>query len=65
VFGFQGGVVFICSEVAEKLMPKFARLADERQQQMKAVDMGTIEQLRELVDLVGKGEVCTHNSSCA
>lgn len=47
----------MCSEVAEKLMPKFSRLADERQQRIKAVDMGTIEQLQELVKLVGNGEV--------
>ncbi|XP_034251512.1 quinone oxidoreductase isoform X1 [Thrips palmi] len=53
----KGGVVFMCSEVAEKLMPKFSRLADERQQRIKAVDMGTIEQLQELVKLVGNGEI--------
>lgn len=53
----KGGVVFMCSEVAEKLMPKFSRLADERQQRIKAVDMGTLEQLQELVKLVGNGEI--------
>ncbi|KAJ1530824.1 hypothetical protein ONE63_005671 [Megalurothrips usitatus] len=53
----KGGVVFMCSETAEKLMPKFSRLADERQQRIKPVDMGTIEQLQELVKLVGNGEI--------
>ena len=38
-------------------MPKFSRLADERQQRIKAVDMGTLDQLQELVKLVGNGEV--------
>nr|CAD7568403.1 unnamed protein product [Timema californicum] len=52
-----GGVVFISSEVAEKLLPKFSRRAEERQQTMKPVDMGSIEQLRQLVDIVGKGEI--------
>ncbi|CAG2056293.1 unnamed protein product, partial [Timema podura] len=53
----KGGVVFISSEVAEKLLPKFSRRAEERQQTMKPVDMGSIEQLRQLVDIVGKGEI--------
>nr|CAD7449039.1 unnamed protein product [Timema bartmani] len=56
----KGGVVFISSEVAEKLLPKFSRRAEERQQTMKPVDMGSIEQLRQLVDIVGKGEVGAH-----
>lgn len=63
VFLLQGGVVFMCSEVAEKLMPKFSRLADERQQRIKAVDMGTIEQLQELVRLVGNNEVRSQQPS--
>jgi hypothetical protein len=49
--------VFISAEVAEKLLPKFSRRAEERQQRIKPVDMGTIEQLRQLVELVGTGEV--------
>lgn len=53
----------MCSEVAEKLMPKFSRLADERQQRIKAVDMGTIEQLQELVRLVGNNEVRSQQPS--
>lgn len=53
----KGGVVFISSEVAEKLLPKFSRRAEERQQCIKPVDMGSIEQLRQLVDLVAEGEI--------
>ncbi|XP_063219669.1 uncharacterized protein LOC134529469 [Bacillus rossius redtenbacheri] len=53
----KGGVVFISSEVAERLMPKFSRRAEERQQIIRPVDMGSVEQLRELVDLVGRKAV--------
>lgn len=53
----QGGVVFVSSEVAEKLLPKFSRRAEERKQCIKPVDMGSIEQLRQLVVLVGTGEI--------
>jgi len=53
----QGGVVFISSEVAEKLLPKFSRKAEERKQCIKPVDMGSIEQLQQLVVLVGTGEI--------
>ncbi|KAK7792049.1 hypothetical protein R5R35_014561 [Gryllus longicercus] len=53
----KGGVVFISSEVAEKLLPKFSRRAEERQQMIKPVDMGSIDQLKELVQLVAKKEI--------
>ena len=49
--------MFVSSEVAEKLLPKFSRRAEEREQTIKPVDMGSIDQLKELVELVGKGEV--------
>lgn len=49
--------MFISSEVAEKLLPKFSRKAEERKQCIKSVDMGSIEQLQQLVVLVGTGEV--------
>ncbi|KAF4532829.1 hypothetical protein B566_EDAN002680 [Ephemera danica] len=52
-----GGVVFISSEVAERLMPKFSRRAEERHQRIKPVNMGTIEQLQQLVQLVSSGEI--------
>lgn len=53
----KGGVVFISSEVAEKLLPKFSRRAEERQQSIRPVDMGSIDQLNELVSLVANGEI--------
>lgn len=53
----EGGVVLISDEVAEKLLPKFARKADERKQHMEPVPVGTIEQLHEVVRLVASGEV--------
>ena len=49
--------MFVSSEVAEKLLPKFSRRAEERRQCIKPVDMGSIEQLRQLVVLVGTREV--------
>ncbi|XP_021915156.1 synaptic vesicle membrane protein VAT-1 homolog-like [Zootermopsis nevadensis] len=53
----KGGVVFISSEVAEKLLPKFSRKAEELQQCIRPVDMGSIDQLRQLVELVGNKEI--------
>lgn len=54
----KGGVVLISEEVAERLLPKFARLADEREQRIRAVRPGTVEQLHELVQLVADNKVC-------
>lgn len=53
----KGGVVLISEEVAERLLPKFARLADEREQRIRAVRPGTVEQLHELVQLVAENKV--------
>lgn len=53
----KGGSVLISEEVAEKLLPKFSRKAEEMQQHIQAVENGTIEQLHELVDLVAKKEI--------
>lgn len=49
--------MLINDEVAEKLLPKFARLAEEREQKIEAVANGSIEQLHEVVKLVASGEV--------
>lgn len=38
-------------------MPKFTKRAEERQQEIQAVANGTIEQLRELVELVASHKV--------
>jgi len=50
-------VVFISSEVAERLLPKFSRRADELDQTITQVDLGSLEQLRELVELVSSGKL--------
>lgn len=59
----KGGVVLISEEVAERLLPKFARLADEREQRIRAVRPGTVEQLHELVQLVADNKVREEFSS--
>lgn len=53
----EGGVVLISEETAEKLLPKFHRRAAEGKQHLEAVPMGTIEQLKDLVNLVANNEV--------
>ncbi|XP_008209540.1 quinone oxidoreductase isoform X3 [Nasonia vitripennis] len=53
----KGGVVFVIKEVADRLLPKFSRRAEERQQKIQPVEPGNLEQLRELVQLVGSGEI--------
>ncbi|XP_020708813.1 uncharacterized protein LOC105687351 isoform X2 [Athalia rosae] len=53
----RGGVVFVIREVADRLLPKFSRRAEERQQSIKPVDPGSLEQLQELVQLVSSGEI--------
>ncbi|XP_043256504.1 quinone oxidoreductase isoform X1 [Colletes gigas] len=53
----KGGVVFIIKEVADRLLPKFSRRAEEWQQSIKSVEPGTLEQLHELVQLVASGEI--------
>lgn len=53
----DGGVVLISDEVAEKLLPKFSRKAEERKQHIEPVPTGTIEQLRDLVQLVAQKQV--------
>lgn len=51
------GVVLVSEEVAERLLPKFSRLATDRQQKIEAVSNGTVEQLQQLVQNVASGEV--------
>ncbi|XP_018320645.1 uncharacterized protein LOC108733819 isoform X2 [Agrilus planipennis] len=51
------GIVLVNEEVAERLLPKFSRLAAERQQKIQAIQKGTIEHLQELVHLVAEGEI--------
>ncbi|XP_073847208.1 death resistor Adh domain containing target isoform X2 [Musca autumnalis] len=53
----KGGVVLISDEVAEKLMPKFARLSVEYQQEIIAINSGSVEQLKELVKMVADKKI--------
>lgn len=53
----KGGVVLVSEEVGEKLLPKFSSLAEKREQKIRAVANGTIDQLKELVKLVASNEV--------
>jgi len=51
------GVVLVNEEVADRLQPKFSRLASERHQTIEAVAKGDIKQLQELVEYVSNGEI--------
>lgn len=53
----KGGVVLISDDVAERLLPKFSRRANEKEVHIQPVPIGTVDQLQELVDLVAKGEI--------
>lgn len=53
----KGGTILISEEVAERLLPKFSRRANEREVHIQPVPIGTIEQLHELVKLVASGEI--------
>ncbi|XP_053693802.1 uncharacterized protein LOC128741785 isoform X2 [Sabethes cyaneus] len=53
----KGGTVFISDEIAEKLMAKFAKRADDRGVRIEVVPTGTIEQLHQLVKLVAANEI--------
>lgn len=53
----RGGIVLIGEEIAERLMPKFARKAEERQQHIKSIANRSIEQLKDLVTLVAMNQV--------
>lgn len=50
-------MVLVTEDVGDKLLPKFAKKADEMNVNIVAVQNGTIEQLRELVELVANGTV--------
>lgn len=53
----EGGHVFISDEIAEKLMARFAKRAEDRGVFVEVVPTGTIQQLHELVKLVDAGAV--------
>ena len=50
-------MVLVTEDVGEKLLPKFAKKAEDLNVNIVVVPNGTIEQLKELVQLVAKGEV--------
>lgn len=53
----KGGVVFLGHETADRLLPKFSRKAEEYGITIQSIETGSLEQLRELVDLVHSGKV--------
>jgi len=53
----KGGVVFLGHETADRLLPKFSRKAEEYGITIQAVETGTLQQLKELVELVHSGKV--------
>ncbi|CAD6201190.1 GSCOCG00000001001-RA-CDS [Cotesia congregata] len=53
----KGGVVFVIKEVADRLLPKFSKRVDERQQNIKSIEPGSLDQLSELVQLVASGKI--------
>ncbi|KAL4717529.1 hypothetical protein ACJJTC_000678 [Scirpophaga incertulas] len=53
----QGGVVLVTEEVGDRLLPKFAKKADDMGVHIMAVPNGSIDQLRELLDLVARGVI--------
>lgn len=56
----KGGVALVTEEVGEKLLPKFSSLAEKREQKIRSVANGTVDQLKELVNLVASHEVSQH-----
>lgn len=53
----QGGIVLVNEEVAERLLPKFSKLINDRNQHIEAVSQGSIEQLKQLVQFVAEGKI--------
>ncbi|KAI8431197.1 hypothetical protein MSG28_001235 [Choristoneura fumiferana] len=52
-----GGVVLVTEDVGEKLLPKFAKKAEDLGVHIVIVPNGTIQQLRDLVALVARHEI--------
>ncbi|XP_044765200.1 trans-enoyl reductase fsa3 isoform X2 [Coccinella septempunctata] len=53
----SGGIVFVSDEVADRLLPKFSKLIAEKNQKIEPVSLGSIDVLKELVELVSNGEI--------
>ncbi|KAG6445614.1 zinc-type alcohol dehydrogenase-like protein C1773.06c [Manduca sexta] len=52
-----GGVALVTEDVGEKLLPKFSKKAEQMNVNVVVVPNGSIEQLKELVGLVARGEI--------
>ncbi|XP_053624789.1 quinone oxidoreductase [Plodia interpunctella] len=52
-----GGMVLVTEDVGVKLLPKFAKKAEDMGVNIVVVPNGSIDQLRELVALVARGEI--------
>ncbi|KAK9890477.1 hypothetical protein WA026_010560 [Henosepilachna vigintioctopunctata] len=53
----NNGVVLVSEEVADRLMPKFSKLILDTDQKIEAVTCGSIELLKELVELVANKKI--------
>lgn len=53
----KGGHVFISDEIAEKLLARFAKRAEDRGVFIEVIPTGTVEQLHELVQLVDTSQI--------
>ncbi|CAG0898440.1 unnamed protein product [Darwinula stevensoni] len=53
----RGGIVFIGSDASDFLIKKFQRQCEDSRQKIEAVEMGTYEQLQQLVNLVANKEI--------
>lgn len=58
----KGGVVFLGHETADRLLPKFSRKAEEYGITIQAIETGSLQQLKELVELVHSGKVTIYFS---
>ncbi|XP_039763288.1 zinc-type alcohol dehydrogenase-like protein C1773.06c [Pararge aegeria] len=52
-----GGVVLVTENIGERLLPKFAKKVEDMNVNIVAVPNGSIEQLKELVELVANGDI--------
>lgn len=53
----SGGVVLVTEDIGERLLPKFAKKAEDLNVNIVIVPNGSIEQLKELVGLVASAEI--------
>lgn len=52
-----GGVALVTEDIGERLLPKFSKKAEQMNVSVVVVPNGSIEQLKELVSLVARGEI--------